>query len=94
MTGKSVIIAEKPSVGREYAKALGVTGDGKNGYIENDKWICPWDRSRDYEYEEKHKCVISNNVKIIQAKEYKVYCDYCKNKFNDSHWYRKFKRHE
>lgn len=63
-------------------------------FIENDKWICPWDRSRDYEYEEKHKCVISNNVKIIQSKEYNIYCDYCKNKFNDSHWYRKFKRHE
>ena len=39
---KNVIIAEKPSVGREYARILGVTGDGKGGFIENDKWIVTW----------------------------------------------------
>lgn len=40
--GKSIIIAEKPSVGREYAKALGVLGSDTNGYIENDRWIVTW----------------------------------------------------
>ena len=40
--GKSIIIAEKPSVGREYAKALGVVGSDTNGYIENDRWIVTW----------------------------------------------------
>lgn len=40
--GKSIIIAEKPSVGREYAKALGVFGSDTNGYIENDRWIVTW----------------------------------------------------
>ena len=41
--GKSIIIAEKPSVGMEYAKVLGVTSSGKtNGYLENDKWIVTW----------------------------------------------------
>ena len=41
--GKSIIIAEKPSVGMEYAKVLGVTSNGKtNGYLENDKWIVTW----------------------------------------------------
>lgn len=40
--GKSIIIAEKPSVGQEYAKVLGVTGDLKEGYMENERWIVTW----------------------------------------------------
>ena len=39
---KHLIVAEKPSVGREYARVLGVTGKEQNGYIENDKWIVTW----------------------------------------------------
>ncbi len=39
--GKILIIAEKPSVGADIAKALQVSGR-KNGYIENEKYIVTW----------------------------------------------------
>lgn len=40
--GKQIIIAEKPSVGKEYARVLGVNGTGNEGFIENDRWIVTW----------------------------------------------------
>ena len=40
-THKKIIIAEKPSVAKTYAKVLGVSGR-KDGYIENDEWIVTW----------------------------------------------------
>lgn len=40
--GKNIIIAEKPSVGIEYAKILGVPVSGHNGYFENERWIVTW----------------------------------------------------
>ena len=39
---KKLIITEKPSVAREFAKALGVNGSNKNGYIESEEWIITW----------------------------------------------------
>lgn len=39
---KKIIIAEKPSVAQEYAKALKVNGKKYDGYIENDEWIVTW----------------------------------------------------
>lgn len=39
--GKKLIITEKPSVGRQFAEALGVSGK-HDGYIENDEWIITW----------------------------------------------------
>lgn len=39
---KSIIIAEKPSVGTEYAKILGVPIAGREGYFENERWIVTW----------------------------------------------------
>jgi len=39
--GKSLIITEKPSVAREYAQVLGVSGNRK-GYIENDCYVITW----------------------------------------------------
>lgn len=39
--GKILIIAEKPSQGREYATALGVRGKG-DGYLENDQYVITW----------------------------------------------------
>jgi len=38
---KSLILAEKPSVGKDIARVLGCRG-GKNGYIEGDKYIVTW----------------------------------------------------
>lgn len=40
--GKKVIIAEKPSVAREFAKALKINGKNYNGYIESDEYIVTW----------------------------------------------------
>ena len=40
--GKKVIIAEKPSVAREFAKALNINGKNQNGYIESEEYIVTW----------------------------------------------------
>lgn len=40
--GKKVIIAEKPSVAREFAKVLKIDGENKNGYIESRDYIVTW----------------------------------------------------
>ncbi len=40
--GKSVFIAEKPSVAREFAKALKENTVQKNGYMEGDNYIVTW----------------------------------------------------
>lgn len=41
-TIKSVIIAEKPSVAREFAKVLKINGVNKSGYIESQDYIVTW----------------------------------------------------
>lgn len=40
--GKKVIIAEKPSVAREFAKVLKINGTNNNGYIESSDYIVTW----------------------------------------------------
>jgi len=40
--GKSVFIAEKPSVAREFAKTLGIKGKNGDGYIEGENTIVTW----------------------------------------------------
>ena len=40
--GKSLILCEKPSVARDFAKALHINGGNKDGYIESDKTIITW----------------------------------------------------
>ena len=39
---KKVLITEKPSVAREFAKVLKINSNGKNGYIESEEWIITW----------------------------------------------------
>jgi DNA topoisomerase-3 len=39
---KNLYIAEKPSVAKEFAKALGITAAGRNGYIEQGDSIVTW----------------------------------------------------
>ena len=39
---KKVIITEKPSVAMEFAKALKININRKDGYIESDEWIITW----------------------------------------------------
>lgn len=40
--GKDLFIAEKPSVAKEFAKVLGVTGNAGNGYLESTEHIVTW----------------------------------------------------
>lgn len=40
--GKSLFIAEKPSVAKEFAKALKINGGSRDGYIESDNSIVTW----------------------------------------------------
>ena len=40
--GKKVIIAEKPSVAKEFAKVLKINGKNNNGYIESEDYIVTW----------------------------------------------------
>ena len=39
---KKVLITEKPSVAMEFAKALKINANRKNGYLESDEWIITW----------------------------------------------------
>ena len=39
---KKLLITEKPSVAMEFAKALKINTNRKNGYIESDEWIITW----------------------------------------------------
>ena len=39
---KKLLITEKPSVAMEFAKALKINSNRKNGYIESDDWIITW----------------------------------------------------
>ncbi len=40
--GKSLFIAEKPSVAQEFAKVLKVNSGRHDGYLENDTTIVTW----------------------------------------------------
>ena len=40
--GKQVFIAEKPSVAREFAKALKYNMKSRDGYMESDEAIVTW----------------------------------------------------
>lgn len=39
---KSLFIAEKPSVAKEFAKVLGVNGNAGNGYLESAEYVVTW----------------------------------------------------
>mgnify|MGYP002517039682 CR=1 FL=1 len=39
---KKVIVTEKPSVAMEFAKALKINANRKNGYLESEEWIITW----------------------------------------------------
>ncbi len=40
--GKSLFIAEKPSVAREFAKALGYRMQNRDGYMESEEAVVTW----------------------------------------------------
>ena len=39
---KKLLITEKPSVAREFAKVLKINGENRNGYLESEEWIITW----------------------------------------------------
>lgn len=39
---KNILITEKPSVAMEFAKALDINGQRKDGYLESENWIVTW----------------------------------------------------
>ncbi len=39
---KKILITEKPSVAMEFAKALKINANKKNGYLESEEWIITW----------------------------------------------------
>lgn len=39
---KKLLITEKPSVAREFAKVLNINGENKNGYLESNEWVITW----------------------------------------------------
>ena len=39
---KKLLITEKPSVAREFAKVLKINGKNQNGYLESEDWIITW----------------------------------------------------
>ena len=39
---KKILITEKPSVAMEFAKALKLNTNRKNGYLESEEWIITW----------------------------------------------------
>lgn len=70
---KVVYIAEKPSLGRDIADALG-GGQSRNGFIEGGDWIVTWVFGHVYglvsptEYDEKYKFWSIDNLPIIPEK--------------------------
>ncbi len=40
--GKTLVIAEKPSVGKDYSKALGGSFKNANDYLESDDYVVSW----------------------------------------------------
>ena len=69
--GKNLFIAEKPSVAREFAKALQVTGNNRDGYIESKDAIVTWcvghlvTMSYPEAYDEKYKRWSLNTIPFI-----------------------------
>lgn len=69
--GKNLFIAEKPSVAREFAKALQITGNNRDGYIESNDAIVTWcvghlvTMSYPEVYDEKYKRWSLNTIPFI-----------------------------
>ena len=70
--GKNLFIAEKPSVAREFAKALQITGSNRDGYIESNDAIVTWcvghlvTMSYPEVYDEKYKRWSINTIPFIR----------------------------
>lgn len=76
---KIVLVAEKPSVAMAIAQALGVRGERKDGYIEDDRYIVTWcvghlvAMSYPEVYDEKYKVWETETLPFIPEKEKYLY---------------------
>lgn len=50
-------------------------------YFQNNKMICPYDRSKDDIFQAKYECMLKNNVIIISVNEIKKYLDFVDTKY-------------
>ncbi|MDX6593870.1 MAG: topoisomerase [Gaiellales bacterium] len=69
--GKTLVIAEKPSVGKDYAKALGGTFKSQGEYLESDDYVVSWavghlaELAEPEVYDPKYKVWSLNRLPII-----------------------------
>lgn len=53
--------------------------------------VCPFDRSKDAEYEAKHQCMIANGVKVLTSQDYHQYEQFVETKYGKG-YLQQFKR--
>src|SRR3954470_17006400 len=69
--GKTLVIAEKPSVGKDYAKALGGSFKSHGDYLESDDYVVSWavghlvELAEPQVYDPKYKVWSLNRLPII-----------------------------
>jgi DNA topoisomerase III len=72
--GKTLVIAEKPSVGKDYAKALGGSFKSEGDYLESDSHVISWavghlvELAEPEDYDPKYKLWSLNRLPIIPEK--------------------------
>ncbi|MDX6521758.1 MAG: topoisomerase, partial [Gaiellales bacterium] len=72
--GKTLVIAEKPSVGKDYAKALGGSFKSEGEYLESDSHVISWavghlvELAEPEDYDPKYKLWSLNRLPIIPEK--------------------------
>jgi len=69
--GKTLVIAEKPSVGKDYAKALGGSFKNQSDYLESDDFVVSWavghlvELAEPEDYDPKYRLWSLNRLPII-----------------------------
>ncbi len=69
--GKTLVIAEKPSVGKDYSKALGGSFKNANDYLESDDYVVSWavghlvELAEPEDYDSKYRLWSLNRLPII-----------------------------
>ena len=85
---KKILITEKPSVAMEFAKALKINTQRKNGYLESEEWIITWcvghlvTMSYPEKYDEKLKQWRLNTLPFIPTEWKYEIIEAVKNQFN------------
>ena len=89
--GKKLLITEKPSVAMEFAKALKINTNRKNGYLESEDWIITWcvghlvTMSYPEKYDEKLKFWRLDTLPFIPTEwKSEIYCYEFKGKIDET----------